>query len=270
MIDVSPPTGNKKKLDRRMEAENVSQLKYLLEMELGSLRERAGIDLTLFIGVGGRIFATSIPDNLRPDQYRLLNTFKGNLSHLCSKLKGEDLEISIERWKSGMAIVAAVGGNSFLASLLTEKSEISEMGDILDEVVEATTVLKHIFEQKDFSEETIKSYPENVQNELNRLTRQLFVERFTHTKSYKKNEEILTFMKDKIKKAVGIGQLDQIISVTFNEMGTSAPYMDDDMWYDFLEKVIDDHLRSVVGDIQAEQYKKQWKKELEKELKSYL
>ncbi len=253
-----------------MEAENVSQLKYMLEMELKNLRERADIDLALFIGVGGRIFATSIPDDLKPDQYRLLSTFKSNMASLCSKLKGEDLEVSIERWKSGMAIVAAVGGNSFLASLLTKKSEISKMGNKLDEVMKATTVLKHIFEQRDFSENTIQSYPKDVQDELNRLTRQLFVDRFTHTKSYKKNEEILEFMKDKIRNAVGVGQLDQIVSVTFNEMGTSAPYMEDDMWYDFLEKVVDEHLRSVVGDIQAERYKKQWKKELEKKLKTYL
>jgi len=253
-----------------MEAENVSQLKYMLEMELGNLREKTDIDLALFIGVGGRIFATSIPDDLRPDQYRLLSTFKGNLSNLCSKLKGEDLEVSIERWKSGMAIVSAVGDSSFLASLLTQKSEISEMGSILDDVLDASTVLKHIFEQKDFTDESIDSYSENVQKELNRLSRQLFVERFTHTKSYKKNEEILEFMKEKIKKAVGVGQVDQIVSVTFNEMGTSAPYMQDDMWYDFLEKVIDDNIRSIVGDIQAEQYKKRWKKELEKKLKSFL
>jgi len=267
---VCPPPGNKKRLDRRMEAENVSQLKYMLEMELSNLRESAEIDLTLFIGVGGRIFATSIPEDLNPDQYRLLSTFKGNLSNLCSKLKGENLEVSIERWKSGMAIVSAVGDNSFLASLLTKKSEIREMGNKLDEVVKASTVLKHIFEQKSFNDEEIKKYPEEVQEELNRLSRQLFVERFTHTKSYKKNEEILEFMKGKIKGAIGVGQLDQIVSVTFNEMGTSAPYMEDDMWYDFLEKVVDDHLRSIVGDIQAEQYKKQWKKELEKKLKSIL
>lgn len=267
---MTPPPSRKKKLDRRMEAETVSQLKYMLEMELGNLRDRAGIDLALFIGVGGRIFATSIPDELRPDQYRLLSTFKGNLTNLCSKLKGEDLEVSIERWKSGMAIVAAVGGNSFLASLLTKKSEISEMDNILDEVVKATTVLKHIFEQKDFNEDSIKDYPEDIQEELNNLSRQLFVERFTHTKSYKKNEEILEFMKDKIRGAVGVGQLDQIVSVTFNKMGTSAPYMEEDMWYDFLDNAIDEHIRPMVGDIQAEQYKKQWKKELEEKLKSYL
>ncbi len=270
MIDVTPPPSKKKKLDRRMEAETVSQLKYMLEMELTNLRDRAGIDLTLFIGVGGRIFATSIPEELRPDQYRLLSTFKGNLTNLCSKLKGEDLEISIERWKSGMAIVAAVGDNSFLASLLSEKSEISEMGSILDEVVKATDVLKHIFEQKDFDEDTINEYPEDVQKELNRLSRQLFVERFTHTKSYKKNEEILEFMKDKIRKAVGVGQLEQIVSVTFNKMGTSAPYMEEDMWYDFLDTVIDEHIRPIVGDIQAEQYKKKWKKELDEKMKSFL
>jgi len=267
---VTPSPTRKKRLDRRMEAETVSQLKYMLEMELGNLRDRADIDLTLFIGVGGRIFATSIPEELRPDQYRLLSTFKGNLTNLCSKLKGENLEVSIERWKSGMAIVAAVGDNSFLASLLTKKSEISEMGKILDEVIKATKVLKHIFEQKDFDEDSISDYPEDVQDELNKLSRQLFVERFTHTKSYKKNEEILDFMKDKIRDAVGVGQLDQIVSVTFNMMGTSAAYMEEDMWYDFLEKVIDNHIRPIVGDIQAEQYKKRWRNELEKKLKSFL
>lgn len=253
-----------------MEAENVSQLKYLLEMELDRLRDRTDVDITLFLGVDGRIFTTSIPEELDTVQYRLLNTFKNNIPSLCSKLKGEDLEVSIERWQRGMAVVASVGDNAFLASLLTKKAEISETGELLEEIVKTTKVLKHIFEQKDFDEESMEGYPDNVKEELDQLSRQLFVDRFKHTKKYKRNMEILNFIKDKIEQTVGLGSVDEIISVTFNELGTSAPYMEEDMWTEFLDRVVDNHLKQKIGDVQAEEYKKQWKSELQNKLKAYL
>lgn len=267
---MSAPSGGKKKLDRRMEAENVSQLKYMLELEQKRLREKTDVNLSLFIGVGGRIFTTSIPEELNPDQYRLLSTFKSNLSNLCKKLKGEDLEVSLERWKSGMAIVAAVGDNAFLASLLTKRANIDEMGPILEEIMTAATVLKHIFEEKSFKDEDMEDYPEDVKEELHQLSRQFFVDRFEHTRQYKKNMEILEFIKEKIQKTVGVGSVEEMTSVTFNKMGTSAPYMEDDMWPDFLDMIVEDHLKDTLGDIQAEEYKKQWRKELKKKLKGYL
>lgn len=260
----------KKELDRRMEAENVSQLKYMLEIELKNLMNRTDIDMNLFIGVDGRIFTSSIPDNLTPQQYRLLSTFRSNLPHLCSKLRGEDLEISIEQWKGGMAIVASVGENSFLASLLSKREDISKMGGLIEEVIKSTKVLHHIFEQKPMTQENLSQYPEEVRKELKSLSRQLFVERFQHTRRYKKNIKALEFIKKKIKKSIGIGQVDQIVSVTFNELGTSAPYMDDDQWLLFLDKVVDNHLKEVIGDIQAQEYKKMWKMELQNKLKKFL
>lgn len=260
----------KKELDRRMEAENVSQLKYMLELELDALRERTDIDINMFLGVDGRIFSSSIPDNLSSQQYRLLSTFKSNLPHLCSKLKGEDLEISIEQWKGGMAIVAAVGDNAFLASLLSKRGDIHKMGDLIEDVVDSTKVLHHIFEQRPMTEEALSKLPDNVRKELTDLSRQLFVERFQHTRGYKKNIKALEFVKNKIKNSIGIGQMDQIISVTFNELGTTAPYMEDDMWLTFIDMVVDNHLRALLGDIQAEEYKKLWKMELQSKLKKYL
>ncbi len=252
-----------------MEAENVSQVKYMLEMELDRLHERTDIDINLLIGVDGRIFASSIPNELNSHQFRLLSTFKSNLPHLCAKLKIEDLELSLERWKGGMAVVAAVGDNSFLASLLSKQSKMEEMGSLLEEVIKTTAVLDHIFEQKPWTDKVLSNYSEEVKEELSQLSRQMFVERFKHTRSYKKNLKILEFFKKKIEKTVGLGQVDQIISVTFNQLGTSAPYMDDQTWHKFLEAIVDEHVRKLIGDIQAEEYKKLWKMELERKLKKY-
>ncbi len=265
---MTPPKTKKKELDRRMEAENVSQVKYMLELELERLRERTDIDINLFLGVDGRIFASSIPSHLTTPQYRLLSTFKSNLSHLCGKLKGEDLELSLEQWKGGMAIVAAVGDNSFLASLLAG-ANIKDTGNRIQEVINATHVLDHIFEQKPWNDEYLAQYPAEVREELQKLSRQMFVDRFEHTRSYRKNMKILDFFKNKIEKTVGVGQVDQIISVTFNELGTSAPYMEDKSWNKFLDKIIDEHIRKTIGDIQADEYKKLWKMELDRKLKKY-
>jgi len=259
----------KKELDRRMEAENVSQVKYMLEMELERLCQRTDIDINLLIGVDGRIFASSVPKEMDSDQFRLLSTFKSNLPYLCGKLKIEDLELSLERWKGGMAVVAAVGENSFLACLLSKQAGMNEMSSLLEDIVTATQVLDHIFEQKSWDGDVLEQYPEDVREELAQLSRQMFVERFTHTRSYKKNMKILEFFKKKLEKTVGLGQVDQIISVAFNELGTSAPYMDDDTWHKFLDKIVDEHVRTLIGDIQAQEYKKLWKMELERKLKKY-
>lgn len=260
----------KKELDRRMEAESASQLKYMLEIELERLRDRTDIDINLLMGVDGRIFSSSIPDDLSPNQFRLLSTFKSNLQYICAKLKGENLEISVERWDIGTGAVAAVGNNAFLASLMTEKSELSDMGELLGEIIDSTKVLRHIFEEKPMTEEALSEYPDKIKEELNQLSRQLFVERFEHTKQYQKNQDILEFIEEKIKSTVGVGSMEEMISVTFNEMGTSAPYMEDDQWPQFIDKIVDGHIRDIVGDIQAEQYKKQWKEELEDKLKGYI
>lgn len=253
-----------------MEAENVSQLKYMLEMELDRLRDRTKIDLTLFLGLDGRIFSSSIPEELTSEQYTLLSIFKSNLPHLCGKLQGENLELSIEQWQEGMAIVAAVGENSFLSCLLANQFDIGKMDPLVEDIINSTEVLNHIFQQKPLTEEALEPYPEKVRDELEKLSRQLFVERFKHTRKYQKNMKILEFIENKLENTVGVGQVDEIVSVTFNELGTSAPYMDDDMWNKFLEKVIDEHLRDLVGDVQAEEYKRLWKMELKRRLKKYL
>ncbi|MGM0509699.1 MAG: hypothetical protein ACQESD_01035 [Thermoplasmatota archaeon] len=267
---MNPGNMKKKELDRRMEAESVSQLKYMLEIELGRLRDRSDIDMILFMGTGGRIFSSSIPEDLTPTQYRLLNTFKSNIPYLAGKLKGENLDISVERWDEGMAIVVSVGEYAFIASILSKKSSLGDMGSLLEDVVNTSQVIKHIFEQKPLDEESLSQYSEEVKDELNKLSRQLFVDRFKHTRKYKKNMKILDFIKSKIEKTIGVGSVDQAVSMTFNQLGTSAPYMDEQMWYKFLDKIVDEHVRGMIGDIQAEEYKRQWRTELEQKLKSFL
>lgn len=167
-------------------------------------------------------------------------------------------------------IVAAVGENAFLSSIMSKKSEIKETSALIEEVLVATQVLDHIFEQRPMTEEVLSEYPEAVREELQKLSRQLFVERFKHTRSYQKNMKILEFIKNKLEKTIGVGQVDQIVSVTFNKLGTSAPYMDDETWFKFLDMVVEDNLRDIIGDVQAEEYNKLWKMELERKLKKYL
>ncbi|MCD6461477.1 MAG: hypothetical protein J7L61_01915 [Thermoplasmata archaeon] len=50
---------------------------------------------------------------------------------------------------------------------------------------------------------------------------------------------ILEWMKGLIGETLGIGSVDEIVTMTFNELGTSAPYMTDNLWPVFAEKVIE-------------------------------
>jgi hypothetical protein len=79
----------KKKIDKRMEAKTVVQLKHMFEMELKRIKEDNGIAILMFVGIDGRVFASIIPPILDPVQFRFLNLVKSNLTHVCSLLQGE-------------------------------------------------------------------------------------------------------------------------------------------------------------------------------------
>jgi len=96
------------------------------------------------------------------------------------------------------------------------------------------------------------------------------VERFDQTKQYRKNTEILEFIKKKLADVVGVGAVDEIITVTFNELGTSAPYMTDQLWRIYLEKVIQKHVRAMSGEIMADECYRTWMPELDKKLRSFV
>lgn len=260
----------KKTLDRRLEAENVALLKHLLSMELRRLKDEVGCDMIFLMGVDGRTFSSVIPRDLNAKQFYMLNLLRANMPHICGQLRRENLRIAIEQYKEGSVVIAGVGDNAFMTLEFSKPLVPADFQKIVSTSMKGSTVIKHILELKPIKEEVLEKYPKNVAEELRKLSRLLFVERFEQTKQYRKNMEILRFIKDKLKGVVGVGAVDEIVTVTFNELGTSAPYMTDQLWRIFLENAIRKHVNAMSGEIMADECYRTWMPELDKKLRSFM
>ena len=137
-------------------------------------------------------------------------------------------------------------------------------------IIKASTVIKHIFLQKPLTDDALSAYPEEVTEELRKLSRLLFKERFIHTKEYQKNMDILESIKNKIRIVVGKGAVDEILTLTFNEMGVRPANMDRQLWMIFLDKVINSHIKRLGGEIVADECIKTWIPEIEQKLRSFV
>jgi len=259
-----------KKMDKTLEAEDVTLLKHMLNMELRHMQQENDIDILMLIGVDGRIFASLIPPQLTPQQFFMLNMIKAKKPNICGQLKQENLSLAIEKYREGLIIITGVGKNAFLASLFARDLDPTAMDDTVKKLLTGSAVLRHVFELGRMDSATLSKLPDEVAAELKKLSRQLFVEQFEHTRKYKKNTEILEFIRKKLSETVDIGQVDEIITLTFNEMGTSAPYMTDRLWGMFMEKVIENHIRKLRGDILADECIRTWIPELERKLRSFV
>jgi len=257
------------KVDKTMGAETVGHLKLLLETELGHCREDNGLDIAMFLGVDGRIFASSIPNELNPREYRLLNLLKGNLAHICNQLSGQNMMMSVEQFEAGTVIISGVGERAFLVFLTTKPVEITKMQGVLANVVTTAIVVRHLFEEKAITPEVLASYDETVATELKRLTRFLFVQKFGETKEFRKNKEIETYFRQRLGALVGPGPLEETITLAYNEVGTSASYMTRDHWNRFLVLLIE-KLREIRGDTVAYRAEKEWKAYLNGVLSSFV
>lgn len=260
----------KKKIDKRMEAKTVVQLKHMLEMELQNIKGENNIDILMFMGVDGRIFSSLIPPILDGPQFTLLNLVKANLVEICNQMSTENLQMSIQQFKNGTVIVTGVGNSAFLTSLFTRVLDISEIGDVSKNLIKGSQVMNHLFELRPITAESMEGYEKDVADELSDLTRQLFVDKFEETREYKRNMEILDYLKKKISSVVGIGQVDEIITLTMNEIGTSAAYMDEKKWKKFTEMAIDNHIKRISGELVADECMKTWIPEVERKLKSFI
>lgn len=259
----------KGKVEKTMEAKSIGLLNHMLQMALGRAREENNFDIIMFMGVDGRIFASSIPSFLNADQYHLLNLVKGNLPHICNQLAGQNLMLSIQQYQVGTVIISGVGDKAFLVFLTTKPLEVPRMEDKLRKVLNASIVMKHIFELKPVTAETLALYDEDIAGELKKLTRLLFVEMFDQTREYRKNMEVLNYLRPRIRDVVGVGLVDEIVSMAFNEIGTSAPYMTDAQWDQFLLKVVEE-IRKNSGDVVADRCAKAWAPAVRKVLKSFV
>lgn len=259
-----------KKMDKTLEAENITLLKHLLNLELRRLCKENNIDIVFFMGVDGRIFSSHIPGQLTPPQFHLMNLTKSNMKHICGQLQSENMTVSIQQFKEGTIMISGVGDNAFLVSIVGKGVELSQIRETIDAVTNASAVLKHILEVKPINDETMADYPAEVSDELRILSRLLFKEQFEHTKEYRKNQEILAFIKDKIQSVMGVGIVDEIVTLVLNELGTAPAYMDDKLWRLFVDKVINDHIRGQRGDIVADECLQAWVPEVDKKLKSFI
>src|SRR5205823_6807172 len=234
-------------VDKTMGADTVGHLKHLLDTELRRAREENDLDIAMFLGVDGRIFSSSIPDRLEPREYRLLNLLKGNLAHICNQLAGQNMMMSVQQFEAGTVVISGVGDRAFLVFLTTKPVEITKMQGVLANVLKTSIVVRHLFESKPITPEILASYDEAVAGELKRLTRILFVEKFGETKEFKKNKEIAQHLQSKLGALVGPGPLQEIVTLAYNEVGTTAPYMTPAHWERFLTILLD-RLREQEGD----------------------
>src|SRR5437660_1742425 len=256
-------------VDKTMGADTVGHLKLLLETELKRAREESNLDIAMFLGVDGRIFSSSIPNQLAPREYRLLNLLKGSLAHICNQLSGQNMMMSVQQFEAGTIIISGVGDRAFLVFLTSKPVEITKMQTVLANVVKTSIVVRHLFESKPITPEVLASYDEAVAGELKRLTRILFVEKFGETKEFKKNKEIAQYLQSKLGPLVGPGPLQEIVTMAYNEVGTTAPYMTSAHWERFLTILLD-RLREIEGDSVAAKAEKEWRAHLKQILSSFV
>jgi predicted regulator of Ras-like GTPase activity (Roadblock/LC7/MglB family) len=258
-------------MEKTMEARDVGMLKYLLDTELSRLKDETHIDLALFMGVDGRIFASHIPFELDTGQYYLLNLVHGNLPYVCAQMRSENMKLSIQQYDEGIIVISGVGENAFLACLMSKQKNMAEIQAQLKPILKSSAVLKHLFEMRPIKEDELSKYPEEVADELSKLSRILFKERFTYTKEYKKNVEILDIIKNKLASVLGgTGAVNEVVTMTFNEMGMQVGMMKKNDWMMFLDKVIDHHVRRLSSDIVAEECQRTWVPEIQAKLKSFV
>ena len=259
-----------KTVERTMEAKTASMLKYMLDMELQNLLQKTGSDMVFFVGVDGRIFASRLPDAMNTCQFYLFSLVKALLPSICDQLKNENMKASIMQYPEGTLFIAGVGKNAFLVSVMTGDIDMGKAATIATEPLKAGAIMLHLFEQRSLEPEELAKLPKDVAEELQSLSRRLFVEQFDQTRGYKKNMKIMEWLKKKLTETVGIGSQDEIMTLAFNEIGTTAPYMDDKLWRVFTEKVIQDHVRRLRGDMVADECYTTWLSELEQKLKSFV
>lgn len=258
------------KVDKRMEAETASLLKHMLELELRELGKAVKADILMLFGVDGRIFSTRIPNDLNPVQYRFLSLIKANLPDMCSELARENLIFSIKRYEDGTLITSAVGPKTFVITIFDRTIEITDLDPILKRILMGSQVIRHLFEQRAMTEAALADYDDSVREELGKLSRKLFVERFEHTREYKRNIELEAWVRKKVAEVVNVGQVDEIMVLSFNEMGTKAPFMKKAQWRQLLENITQVHIKNAAGEIVSDEAYQRWLPELEQLLKRFL
>ncbi|WP_235856308.1 hypothetical protein [Methanolobus halotolerans] len=246
--------------------EDVSLLKFALVSQLKRTYKDSEVDVLLFAGADGRIYASYIPDSIGPKIFELTNLISHNLLHVSQQL-AMGLRQSVIEYDFGTVIFSSVGKGALLISLFTGKADLSEdMGKI--EV--SRQVIQHIFEQRPMTGDQLSSYSEEVASELRELSKIVFNEMYTQSSEYKKNMQILADIKEKITGVMGRGEVEQVLAMAFNEIASSPKWMTKDLWPLLVEMIIRDQIRPLHGDYVADMCEAEWMPDIKHKLESFV
>jgi hypothetical protein len=92
--------------------EDVSLLKFALVSQLKRTYETSDVDILLFAGVDGKIYASYIPESIGPKIFELTNLITSNLLHISQQLS-MGLQQSVIEYDFGTVIFSSVGKGAF-------------------------------------------------------------------------------------------------------------------------------------------------------------
>jgi predicted regulator of Ras-like GTPase activity (Roadblock/LC7/MglB family) len=246
--------------------EDVSLLKFALVAQLKRTHQSSDVDVLLFAGADGKIYASYIPESIGPKIFELTNLISNNLLHVSQQLE-MGLKQSVIEYEFGTVIFSSVGRGALLISLFTGKADLTEN---MDKIEIAKAVIRHVFEQRPMTKEQLATYPEEVASELRILAKIVFDEMYTQSSEYKKNMEILADIKEKITSVMGRGEVEQVLAMAFNEIASSPKWMTEDLWPLLVEMIIRDQIRPLHGDYVADVCEAEWIPDIKHKLESFV
>ena len=255
---------------KSLDAEDVRLLKQVLQLELDALRADAGLDVVFLLGADGRIFASSIPRKLAQAQYRLMERVKQDAPRIAAPMRRQRLKLQVQAYEEGAVVIAAAGQGAFLAAVKVDHGSMKGMDPILRRTEIACQAVAHLLKEKGFDDDAMRGYPEEVKAELKALSYRLFREAYDTTKGARKNREIAEFLRRKVRDRLGAGLVDEVVDLTFNELGTTERFMNDKLWQRFVDIVVEKHVRRLSGDIVADVCRRTWSKDVARMSESFV
>jgi hypothetical protein len=251
---------------RKDDLEDVSLLKFALVSQLKRTYKASEVDVLLFAGADGRIYASYIPESIGAKIFELTNLISHNLLHVSQQL-AMGLRQSVIEYDFGTVIFSSVGKGALLISLFTGKADLSED---MAKIEVARQVVQHIFEQRPMTSDELSNYSDEVAAELRELSKIVFNEMYTQSSEYKKNMEILADIKEKITGVMGRGEVEQVLAMAFNEIASTPKWMTEDLWPLLVEMIIRDQIRPLHGDYVADMCEAEWIPDIKHKLESFV
>lgn len=255
---------------KSLDAADVRLLKQVLQLELDALRAEAGIDVVFLMGADGRIFASSIPGRLAQMQYRLMERVKQQVPHIAASLRRQHLKLQVQSYEEGAVVIAEASKGSFLAAIKVDHGSVKGLDAVIRRTEVACQAVAHLLAERGFSQEELKGLPEEVREELLALAYRLFREAYDTTKGARKNREVAEFLRKRIRDRLGMGLVEEVMNLTYNELGTTERFMNEKLWPRFVEIVAEKHVRRLSGDIVADVCRRTWLKDVARMLESFV